>query len=68
MMLMKTTNANEKLTERAAQFDECVAELSPVAQAELNALAKWISKNMLTDDGGIMSAKELIIQVLKHTN
>lgn len=60
---MKTTDS--RLQDRASQFDKCVSELSEVAQEELNELASWVSEHILLQGGGIMSAKELILQALR---
>lgn len=60
---MKTNDS--KLQDRATLFDECVAELPETVQEELNELVKWVSEHGLLQGGGIMSAKELIIQALR---
>lgn len=62
---MDKTNDVNKMTERAALFDACVAELPADTQKALNDLAMWVAKNVMTKGGGLMSAKELIVQSLR---
>ena len=65
MLYSKRMDSNVQLTAMADTYDQLVAECSPAAQVELQALAKWVSENILTQGGGVMSAKELILMTLK---
>ena len=56
--------SQSNMTTRAAQFDECVAELSPEAQYYFFYAIKKIADNM-ADGGGEKSAKELLFQIAK---
>jgi len=60
---METTK--DKTAERARKFDECFAELSEQAQADLEALINYLAKDVLHKGGGLMSAKELVLQVVR---
>jgi len=51
-----------KLTLRSQRFDECVAELSPLAQ-DFFALAVIDITKQLANGGGAMSAKEILYQL-----
>jgi len=53
------------MAQRAATFDECVAELSPEAQTYIADLLSWIEEYMLVSGGGTMSAKEILLQTLR---
>ena len=55
----------DKTAERARKFDECFSELSESAQADLEALVNYLAKDVLHKGGGLMSAKELVMQVLR---
>jgi len=57
-----TTKEDTKI--RADQFDECVSELSEEAQ-EFFAQAVADIANQLSGHAGVMSAKELIFQLMK---
>lgn len=58
-------NIKDKLSTRATQFDICFAELSPEAQNDLQGKIDYIASVFPKNGGGVMSAKELIIQVAK---
>jgi hypothetical protein len=58
-------NDNSKITERAAIFDQCVAAMPADKQREYKELVIWVSNNILTQGGGLMSAKELIVQLVR---
>ena len=55
----------DKTAERARKFDECFAELSEQAQADLEALINYLAKDVLHKGGGLISAKELVMQVVR---
>ena len=55
----------DKTAERARKFDECFSELSEQAQADLEALINYLAKDVLHKGGGLMSAKELVLQVVR---
>jgi len=55
----------DKTAERARKFDECFSELSEQAQADLEALINYLAKDVLHKGGGLMSAKELVLQVIR---
>ena len=54
----------DKNKQRVSIFDECMAELSPEARREIEALVKHVS-DFLAAGGGEKSAKELIVQALR---
>lgn len=54
----------DKTNERAKIFDECLAELSPSAQREIEGLLEYVA-SQLAAGGGIKSAKELILQTIR---
>ena len=55
----------DKTAERARKFDECFSELSESAQADLEAVVNYLAKYVLHKGDGLMSAKELVLQVVR---
>ena len=51
-----------KLTTRANRLDECVSELSPLAQDFFKQAVELLS-DQLANSGGAMSAKEILYQL-----